>query len=373
VRSPTFFTIMLLSVVLIFGGCSDKGTESNGGPPADNIVGPEGGTVEVTGEVTLSIPAGALGDSVEFTVEENDTPDPVGGTKDFASPVFTIGPPGTDFDSAAILTINYSESALGGGSESSVQVYTDDGSGWEALTTVVDTNNNTASAEILHLSDFGVVVDTTSPAEGVYTILVVARSITHLMGQQYLSVDLITARFDSAYAPCVPILPLQPDSVSCNQYTLEWDPSVPYYKYQNLLNPAFLDYSETYTFDIAGNAQVLSLTASIDFLDCGPHVTNITAYDTLSLSGFEVQWDDTSGGLIQFVMTTSQDTTSLVTVETSNDGSYTFTESDLDDLAEGYYALLLFYQNTVLISADGYDPRSHLWAYVLNSTLIYLE
>ncbi len=72
----SFIVVSFLAVGLIFAGCSsdDKGTNSNGDDQfIEESIGSGGGTIEMTGEASLEIPAGALADTVDFTMEENSS------------------------------------------------------------------------------------------------------------------------------------------------------------------------------------------------------------------------------------------------------------------------------------------------------------
>ncbi len=68
---------------------------------------------------------------------------------------YDLGPQGATFDPFITLTFSYSEGSLAPGvTESSLYVAWWNGSKWESLTTIVDTNANTVSAKISHLSTF---------------------------------------------------------------------------------------------------------------------------------------------------------------------------------------------------------------------------
>jgi len=145
-------------------GCSDdKGVNEN---PPENRVGPAGGTVKSAAEdLILTIPAGALQSEVDFTVEQNNTPDPVPGTMKIVSTAYSLGPAATTFAVSAALSLHYDETALGVAAENSVVLYTydSDSLGWQELNTTVDPTNNRAVAQITRLSDFAVMVDTIPP------------------------------------------------------------------------------------------------------------------------------------------------------------------------------------------------------------------
>ncbi|MBD3233395.1 MAG: hypothetical protein GF315_06690 [candidate division Zixibacteria bacterium] len=378
----SFIVVSFLTIGLIFAGCSsdDKGTNSNGGDQLiEESIGPAGGTIEMTGEAALEIPVGAVVDTVDFSMEENDSPEALGGTSDFVSTVVTIGPAGTQFNIPATITIDYNESNLGGGSEDDITIYTNDGDGWVALTTTVDTDSNRASAEVTHLSDFGAGVDTVSTeAEGIFTALTVHRGVVYVEYERQvmkIRTDFLMAWFDSTWAPCEPEKSCHPDSVHCNEYVLEWSNQEDVYKYMQLVETEFLELGETYTYHVYGNDEVPSLDADIEFPQYEPVLTDPTMNDTLSLSGFDISWDGGGGGTLSLaLMTTTGDTSVLgVFLDTENDGSHTYTASDLNNLTPGAYVIVLNMFNYENIDAEGYDPRSFIEAMVTNSTMIYLE
>ncbi len=295
------------------------------------------------------------------------------------STVINIGPAGTQFAIPATITVDYSESNLGGGSEDDITIYTNDGGGWAALMTTVDTDSNRASAEVTHLSDFGAGVDTSSTeAEGIFTALTAQRGVVYVeYGQQGMVVrtDFLMAWFDSTWAPCEPEKSCYPDSVHCNEYVLEWSNQTNVYEYMQLVEPEFLELGETYTYHVYGNDEVPSLDADIEFPEYEPVLTDPIMNDTLSLSGFDISWDGGGGGTLSLaLMTTTGDTSVLgVFLDTENDGSHTFTASDLSNLTPGAYVIVLNIFNYKNINAEGYDPRSFIEAMITNSTMIYLR
>jgi hypothetical protein len=186
--------------------------------------------------------------------------------------------------------------------------------------------------------------------------------------------DEIVARFDSAYAPCDPINPLEADGVTCNQYLLDWDPALDLHKYTDPLMQPFIELSEQYIFNVEGSTQVPSLTDTIDFPVCEPYITEPENGDTLSISGFSVTWSVDEVGDVRLILMAGDDSTG-VSVVTDNNGSYTFTETDLEPLGgqAGEYTILMIHQNTEAVTAAGYDSRSYIWARVINITTVYIE
>ncbi|MBD3168785.1 MAG: hypothetical protein GF307_04840 [candidate division Zixibacteria bacterium] len=372
-------TFSLLSLLFLFSACSDddSGTNSNGtNPPVEASIGPAGGTMEMANNVSLTIPAGALNDTVDFRIEVNSAPETMAAPMVSVTSAYTITPSGTQFNVPATIKVHYTDNGLGGMSEDSVVICTHDGSAWSRLTSAVTKDSNFVTASINHLSDFAGFADSTSappPAEGVFAILTVQRTIIPTPDTT-VSMDMITARFDSAYAPCEPSHPLQPSGVTCDQYQLVWSADISSYKYPALYSDAFIMLDHDYVFDVSEGGGVPALIDSIKFPADSPMLLSPSAGDTVSFSGFDVTWDDPGEGVVDFVFVYSGDTTNA-TVTTDNDGSYTFTESDLSGLNDqaGEYALVMFHDNMETIDATGYDSRSYKWAVVMNSMLIYIE
>lgn len=105
--------------------------------PAATTIGPEGGTVELTG-AKLTIPAGALGQPTAIGIRQTETPPPSGMTAQ--SPLFEFAPPGLQFAVPATVTLAFT------GAPSGLAVYWSkaDGSGFESLGGTIDGSSMTA-------------------------------------------------------------------------------------------------------------------------------------------------------------------------------------------------------------------------------------
>ena len=287
----------------------------------------------------------------------------------FVSPVYTIGPSGTDFNEPVGITIMYNQASCGSADENSVTVYTNEGSGWEELPTTVAAELNAAAVSVSHLSDFAAAVDTSSAAEGVFAAMAVGRTITPY-GEELMKIDLITARFDSSLAPCTPISPQQAASVTCNEYELSWVSELDMYQY---IGSEFIEFGGQYIFEIEGNASVPSFADTIDFPVDETYITDPESNDIKSLSGFNVTWESGTGvgNVYLFILDIESDT--AVFVETPNDGNYTFNSTALNGLTAGYYGLLLVHENWDYITAEGIDPTSFIRARVINTVQIFLQ
>ncbi|MFO7916033.1 MAG: hypothetical protein R6U43_10140 [Candidatus Krumholzibacteriales bacterium] len=212
-----------------------------------------------------------------------------------------------------------------------------------------------------------------SQGEGIFALLVAGRNIS-FFDPTVFRMDGLYARFDSSYAPCSPADPLHPGAVTCNEYTLEWDDITGMYKYEQLTYPTeFLTPGETCAFDITGSSTVPPLSKSVVFPLCEPYVTS-PAYDSgVSRSGFTATWEGYScGGEVRLVIVAASGDTTGVDVMTENDGSYTFTSQQLSSISgpQSNCALIMILQNSDMITAPGYDPRSYIWGRVINTTVI---
>jgi len=209
--------------------------------------------------------------------------------------------------------------------------------------------------------------------EGVFAALVVGRQVMNTGGPP-MYYDQIVARFDTGYAPCTPVEPLQADSVKCNDYLLAWQTGLNNYLYMDPLFQPFIETSEQYNFHVYGNAEVPDLNDTISFPACAPYVTNITSDDTLLFTGFDVSWADYCSGNVRLLIMHGEDSTGI-DLMTTNDGSYSFSENELSqlDYVAGEYILMLIVQNTELISATGYDSRSYIWSRSMNTTIFNIK
>jgi len=376
----TTATAMCLAATAALLGCSSGSGPS--GPDdtsssAQETIGPAGGTCQIPGEVSLSVPAGALPAEVDFEIEEDTSPSAPPPPMNLVSSAYSIGPSGTVFAQSATVTIEYDDAGMGRPEEGSVTLYTKDGGGWEPLATTLDTQANEASAEVDHLSDFAAMVDTTSsgPAEGIFAALRVSRSIMTIPTERdtVIRTDFVTAWFDSMYAPCSPVVPIRADSVRCNEYGLWWSEQENMHKYIDPWDPAFVVLGASYEFNVDNFGRVPPLSEDVNFPEREPHLVSPEPYGIVHLSGFTIEWADAGGArdiLIAIIPGGMGD--EVVVVETANDGSHTFSSSDLSGLSAGLIAVTLNYFERHAIDATGYDSRSFIEGRVTNSTLLTL-
>lgn len=368
------FAVLCLAVLMF--GCSEDKSASSGPEPAKEGIGPEGGTVELAGVAKLTIPVGALSDTVDFTIISPSSTIPPGAPLALVAPMCKIGPSGTQFAVSATLTMIYSENALGGADEGAVMIYGNYGSGWVPMPSTVNQADNEVTTSVTHLSDFAAVVDTTSsPAEGIYTKLIVSRQKLSVDPEYYV-IDMYVASFDSSYAPCDPVRPIHSVHVTCNADTLVWISSANLYQYPELIDPLspFITPGNTYAFMVTADNHVPALTESITFPTLAPSVTSPDMSSNVSRSGFTVTWDDTGSGTVEIIlMSTGEPAEQILFVETPNTGSYSVTAGDLTDAAAGIYSVILNHYNRRTISAAGYDPRSFIAGRVQSTSVFHLQ
>lgn len=362
-------TALTLALALAIGCGGDSSTAPPGDDTTRQTIGITGGTLDRAGEASLEIPTGALTGDVDFTMDENNSPTAMVTGRQFASDAFTIGPHGTSFTTPAKITIHYDEADLGTADESAIVIYTDDGSGWSPLSTTVNEVTNTASAMIDHLSDYSATVPSDEVIEGVFAVLQLVRAVSYAGS---INFDIISARFDTTFDPCVVHESLYPDSVYCDEYKLAWDSMSQTYRDQNA-GQEFLVLGDSYEFEVFGNGDVPDLVRAIDFPSVAPCVTSLTSGQTLSLEGFSVEWTGTDENDVLINIISGDIPPTVVSIEMANDGSYTFSATELDDLTVGMHVLDLRYYTLEFIRADGYDSRSTITAGTSNITSINLS
>lgn len=365
----------LFGLLLFISACSDnKSTngDNDGNGTASESIGPEGGSIMLGSTISMTIPAGALDDTIDFAITVNNSPTPIGGNYIFVSPVYTIGPSGAFFPLDATISLTYIENSLAGADESEVLVFSNSGSGWEEEQVTLDASSNTVSIFTDHLSDFAAVVDTSIIAEGVFAAMAIGRTITNY-GGNLLKMDLITARFDSSYGPCDPVNPIQVGGVSCNDYDLVWQSEINSYMYMHETELEFIEHWGNYVFDISAGNGAPAFKDSIIFPGVEPYVTSPATHSTVSLSGFNVEWENgiDSGYVNLFILDMTNDT--ALYVQTDNDGLYSFDSDALSEFSAGLYSILLITEHWDYIDVVGIDPRSFIRARVINTTPIILQ
>ncbi len=373
--------VSLFALTVLFG-CSGDNEENPVIFTVDDtegVIGPAGGTIQIPGYVSLTVPPGALSDTVRFTITPCPSADPIADNVPFVSSCYSIEPSGTVFSLSAVLTMTYSDALfVGDAIEDSVRLFTHDGSHWSPLPTSISKSSNQVAAAITHLSDFVAAADTTTfvppPADGVYAEFVVGRSIYLEEDEaEPFRLDLIVARFDSAYAPCSPIIPLHPDSAYCNQYHLTWNEAGRYYAYSDYVSLSFLELGGKYAFRVHGNSDVPSLIDTIGLPIKEQYVTEPANNDTVSAEGFDIFWANPGGGSLRLIIVGEESDSLVVVEDVINNGSFSFTADYLAGLRPGEYGLILIRENRQALEAQGYDPRSQIVGKITNVTMLYIQ
>jgi hypothetical protein len=140
---------------------TDAGVEDAGAPIGEDITASEGGTVEVDG-AKLDIPAGALSEDTEITVQEISKaglPD----AANIASTVYELGPDGTQFATPVTLSFAFDPSSTPEGKEAVLAWL--DGDAWSALTDS-QVDGETVAATTRHFSVFAVIWKSTGQVGG---------------------------------------------------------------------------------------------------------------------------------------------------------------------------------------------------------------
>lgn len=372
-----FFWALAVLVLAFFAGCSDDDDDGLTTPPPSGVtetIGSSGGNIEISGEASLTIPADALDSDVDFTMDDaGSNHAAMVSARTLGSAVYSIGPSGTTFNEPVLLALNYSEDDLNGVAESSIIIYTDNGSGWAALPTTVDEDANIATAEITHLSDFAVTTPAGEPADGVFGLFEVVRLVSYAgEGVDINRADMIVARFDGVVNVCSPVEPMHPDSVYCNSFGMSYDELIRAYLDENTGGFDFLDLGGIYTFHVLASDEVPALEESITMVDHEPVITNIQSGGAVSDQGFTVEWNDTSTDSVTVALALCGEI--IVNERVLNSGSFTFTADDLAGLNPGAYILRLFHYNRIMLDdVPGYDPNSYVIAMTDDTKLIYLS
>ncbi len=374
------FKALCVTIILAFAGliagCSggDSGTDPT--PEvnsASGSVGPTGGTVEIDGIISLTVPVGALSSTIDFTITKNNSPAAPGGGMGCMSSVFTIEPSGTVFNIDAEIEMTYNPAGAGLIHESTMVLCTYSGSVWEELISEIDQGSNTVSADISHLSDYSAMADTSIGAEGVFAKLVVARMIASV--GSITRVDSYEAVFDSSYGICDPIDPVHNVDVDCNSQNLIWDSNLEFYKYPETPDPqnSFITLGETYTFDVTAGNGVPALSQSIDFPLDETIIITPAAFTTVTrTNGMQVNWSGSGNGTVEImVMSLTGEVGHFV--QTNNDGSHFIEASIMNGIAAGTASVLLSHYNRETFSAVGYDSRSFIAARIMHTQIIMLN
>ena len=213
-------------------------------------------------------------------------------------------------------------------------------------------------------------------ANGVYAKLIIARIITEISGTTY-KMDSVEAVFSDYYDPCAVISDLQPTSVSCldasgTNYDLIFFNNMYLYNDPTDID-GFLKLGLKHEFDVDASIEVPALTTSIDLPAVEPTIiTPVNNSIVQKSNNLDITWNGTTGGSVSVVLISVNNPSELISVETSDNGSYTFNSTQLSSLSSGQYYLHVERFNEEFIIASGYDDRSIIRARILSSVLINL-
>lgn len=118
-------------------------------------IGAKGGVVvSDDGRMSLEIPAGALDEAVDITIEVVD------GPEGSASALYVIEPMGLTFDRPAVLTFDYDDEMLGEGNPDALTMVAHREADWAYLPDQrIDEDDQTLSAGLMALSGVTVVLE----------------------------------------------------------------------------------------------------------------------------------------------------------------------------------------------------------------------
>jgi hypothetical protein len=219
------------------------------------------------------------------------------------------------------------------------------------------------------------------PTGDIYAELIFGRSQSYNDFDQTLTRnDMISARFDSVYAPDGPIKPVQAAGVrlgtAIGGYDIPWNAGSNMHYYSNPITGYFLDPGSAYVYVIEEGDGVPALIDSLLYPACHwPYITIPAGFSFVPRTGFELQWANPCGGTIIITIEDLNYGPTDVYIVTEDDGSYTFTAGDLSVLDPLSYQLqiILVTENRKNIIAPGYDPRSFIWARTFATQFVYLD
>ena len=119
------------------------------GIPVTKTIGPDGGTIEIAGQVQLAIPAGALSSDTDISILPltNNAPNGNGNA-------YRFGPDGTNFNKAVKVTFPYLTNDITQPLLTGIAFQDTDGIWYSSGKFTWDTTNKTVSTETTHFSDW---------------------------------------------------------------------------------------------------------------------------------------------------------------------------------------------------------------------------
>jgi hypothetical protein len=136
------------------GGSSNNNNNNNNGSPStasEEINAAEGGEVSLDDGAGLVIPAGALDDDTEITIESAEPASSLPDQDSLQGLTYELGPDGTTFSKPVELTLPL-DATPGADQEAVISWYNEDTEAWEDVTSTV--SNGEVTAEIEHFTLF---------------------------------------------------------------------------------------------------------------------------------------------------------------------------------------------------------------------------
>ena len=343
------FCLFLLVLPLVFAfSCGDSSIEPANGILSVSTNNLDFGVDRVRSSFTITnVGSGTL----TWTLDE---------TLSWATVIPTSGSTTTDIDTVIVIVIR-------------------PGVASDTLSGMISINSNAGSASI------GIIaVDTVLAHPGIFSILNLNRILTPRGHMGLARKDFVSARFDSAYALCMPAAPIQVDSVMCNEFSCGWIDSLDTYEYDQVMPPSFLDPGLIYTFNVFGGSFAPSLVDSVIFPPSEPYLVLPVEEDSISRAAdLDIEWANFGEGSVSISIVPTADSACVIPgipgtvdgiyVESANDGIQTISASTLGGLSPGSYSLILNQYNIRFMDIDGYDPRSFIVGSTTSKITIYIE
>jgi len=197
----------------------------------------------------------------------------------------------------------------------------------------------------------------TEPLTPVYAVMEITQ---YLYGEDRRS-ETFRVRFDSAYSPDEPYVLLNPSSIEVKKkYSLNIDSQKEWYQYIHQYWE--IGNEELVEFNIEGNFDVPDLKTSMSYYACPPKILSPMNTDYLSISGFNITWENSCTGMVQIIITNNYSLVEIV-IETDNDGSYyvtseKLTDSLLNSIYDFGFSITVIAVNEEFINAPNFDSRS---------------
>ena len=122
------------------------------------LIGPFGGQLRLGDEGLLSFGSGAFSAYHLMRADVDAAPAEVPAWTMFVSAAYDVTPSDIAIEGTVEVLFTWDDGDLMGYDESSITVYVDTGSGWTALSTMVDTTENMAGATVTELGSFAIMI-----------------------------------------------------------------------------------------------------------------------------------------------------------------------------------------------------------------------